>query len=60
MIDQTKKPPVPSPAAIRDLAVAEVESVSGGLGISVKDQERLEQQSRLTDAYMSHRRFILF
>jgi hypothetical protein len=54
MIDTTQTVP-----SIRELALAETEAVSGGLGLSVKDQDRLAQQSKLTEAYLSHRRFIL-
>jgi hypothetical protein len=54
MPDTAKTPPT-----VRELALAETEAVSGGLGLSLRDQQKLAQQSRLTDAYMSHRRFIL-
>ena len=59
MTDQIKKPTAPFPRSIHELSRAETEAVSGGLGLSVTDQQRLDQQSKLTDAYMSHRRFIL-
>ena len=52
MIDQTTKSATPRTAAIRDLALAEIETVSGGL--SVKEQERLALQHKLTEAYKSH------
>jgi hypothetical protein len=48
MTDMTKSAP-----AIRELALAETDAVTGGL-FSVATQERLALQKKLTDAYMSH------
>jgi hypothetical protein len=49
MIDTTK-----SAFAIRELALAETEAVSGGVTFPVATLERLALQKKLTDAYMSH------
>ena len=48
MIDRTTKSSIPCPVAIRDLAHAEIEIVSGGL----TEQERLALQRKLTEAYL--------
>jgi hypothetical protein len=45
MTDMTK-----SPTAIRELALAEMDAVTGGL----TTLERLALKKKLTDAYMSH------
>jgi hypothetical protein len=49
MNDATKTAP-----AIRELALAETDAVSGGLGLSVRDQERIALQQRLSEALKSH------
>jgi hypothetical protein len=49
MIDTTKSAP-----AIRELAFAETEAVSGGLGFPTATLERLELQRKLSDAYKAH------
>jgi membrane fusion protein len=48
MNDATKTAP-----SIRELALAETEAVSDGLGLSVRDQERIALQQRLTEALKS-------
>ena len=49
MIDATKSAP-----AIRELALAETEAVSGGLTFPVATLERLALQKKLTDAYKAN------
>ena len=48
MNDATKTAP-----SIRELALAETDAVSGGLGISVREQESIALQQRLTEALKS-------
>ena len=49
MFDSTKSAP-----AIRELALAETEAVSGGLGFPTATLERLALQRKLSEAYKGH------
>ena len=51
MTDVTKTAP-----SIRELALAETEAVSGGLGLSVQEQERIALQHKLSEAFKSHQK----
>lgn len=61
MIDQTTKSATPCIASIRDLALDELESVSGGgiVGFSVENQAAMALARQLKEAYLSHQKSVL-